>query len=78
MNTTNLGSIKTLLITNLHYRWFCKEGTIIWPLISADLSSFRFLILSFFSNLVCVSPVQVTLETLIDKVRNFVKFTVKC
>ena len=49
-----------------------------WLLVSADLTSFRFLILCFFKNLVCVSPVQVTLETLIHKILNFVKFTVKC
>ena len=37
-----------------------------------------FFILGFFNSVVCVSPVQVILETLIDIKRNFVKFTVKC
>jgi len=78
LNITNLSSIKKLLITNLHYRWFCQECIMNWPIISADLSSFMFMILGFFSNQVCFSLMQVTLQTLIDKIRYFVKFTVKC
>jgi hypothetical protein len=79
VNTTNLNLIKMLLITNLHYLWFYQKIMMTWPLISADLSSLNFLFVwGFFNNVVCVSPVQVILETLMYKKRNFVKFTVKC
>jgi hypothetical protein len=47
-------------------------------LVCGDVSSFRFLILGFFKNHDCVSPVQVTLESLIHKIKKFVKFMLKC
>ena len=51
---TNISSIKILRITNLHYRWFCQESTMLWQLVSVDLKSFTFLILRAFSRIVIV------------------------
>ena len=62
LNTTNLSFIKTHLIANQQYLWFCQEGIMTWPLVSANLTSFSVLIFCFIKNHTCVSPVQVTLE----------------
>jgi len=51
---TNISSIKMLLITNLHYRWFCQECTMTWPLVSVDLTPSKFLILRAFSKIMIV------------------------
>jgi hypothetical protein len=59
--------------------WFCQEDTMTWVLVSADLTSFSVLIFCFFKNYTCVSPVQVTLETLTEKYEIlFGKFTLEC
>jgi hypothetical protein len=66
--TKNPSQIKLILITNFRYNCFYVESAMNWQIVYAHLTSFIVVILDFFKIHACVSPVQVTLETLIEEI----------